>query len=188
MKKCLFSFWVLAGCGVPAAAEYYPPVPMAAIEVLVPVVVSEAPKRGVPVQVETTTTIPAPRVWDGVIPEFYGAGTGCSRDEASVVARRLWDAGGSDDTVVWMLGVMSRESACDSSAHNGNRRTGDDSWGLCQINTLAGWFDPDGLLADVDRYRFATDFALNVEACIRLWEECGRGPWNYSNYYCRSEL
>lgn len=148
--------------------------------------VTSRPTRGVPVQVETTTTIPAPRVWEGPIPAHYGAGSGCSPEEATVIAQSLWDRGADDDTVEWMLGMVSRESICDPAAHNGNRSTGDDSWGLCQINALAGWFSSQGLLSDVDPHRFASDFAYNVDACVRLWVECGRGPWNYGNYYCRA--
>ena len=142
-------------------------------------------ERGSAFQVLSTTTIPEPLPeWDGLIPAVYGAGSGCTRQRASIVAWHVWMAGGSEMTVEWMLAVMSRESTCDPAAHNGDRSTGDDSFGLCQINRLAGWFDDGELLADVDPYRFADDFAYNVEACVRLWAHCGRGPWNYGRYYC----
>ena len=51
------------------------------------------------------------------------------------------------------------------------------------MNVLAGFFDSDGLLAEFDRYRFATDFAHNVDACVTLWTVCGRGPWT-KPYWC----
>jgi len=142
--------------------------------------------RGTAVQVETTiatTTTTLPR-WISSIPEYYGPGSGCSQDEADIIARAFWSRGASDDTVMWALGMISRESTCDSAAHNGNRRTGDDSWGLCQINALAGHFSSNGIVAWYDRFRFAVDFGYNADACAHLWSVCGRGPWNYGDYYC----
>lgn len=136
----------------------------------------------------TTTTIPAPpedtRVWTGSIPEIYGEGSGCSQEEANIIARAMWDQGASDDSVKKMLRIVSRESICDSSAHNGNTRTRDDSWGLCQQNNLSGWFDEGKLLENYDRFAFGDDFALNAESCAVMWAECSVGPWNYGNYYC----
>lgn len=129
----------------------------------------------------TTTTLPE---WTGDIPEEYGEGTGCSREEASIIARAMWDVGASDESVRWMLYVISRESTCDSAAHNGDRSTGDDSWGLCQQNNLSGWFSTGQLLEDYDRFTFADDFALNAESCAVMWAKCGRGPWTKGDYGC----
>lgn len=131
----------------------------------------------------TTTTIPLPE-WTGSIPEVYGEGSGCTQEEASIIARALWERGASDDSVTKMLRIISRESLCDPSAHNGNTRTQDDSWGLCQQNNLSGWFDEGKLLENYDRYSFADDFAYNAESCAVMWAECSVGPWNYGNYYC----
>jgi len=147
--------------------------------------VAAQPVRSVAVQVETTTTIPEPRRWTGDIPAYYGDDTGCTPEQADMVARAFWAHEASDDTILWALTMISRESTCDSAAHNGNRSTGDDSWGLCQINALAGHYDPDGIVAEYDRYRFAIDFEHNANACATLWSVCGRGPWNYGNYYCQ---
>lgn len=149
------------------------------------VTVTTPPRRGTAVQVETTTTIPQPREWLGPLPSFYGGDTGCSRDEASTIARTMWKVGASDSSIEWMLSMISRESLCDPAAHNGNRRTGDDSWGLCQQNVLAGHFDSDGILAGFDRYQFATDFEYNAAACAHMWSICGRGPWTRGDYGCR---
>lgn len=147
--------------------------------------VTAAPVRSTAVQVETTTTIPEPARWTHRIPQAYGEGSGCTPDEATYIAHAMWNVGADNDTVMWMLGVISRESTCDPAAHNGNRNTGDDSYGLCQINRLAGWFNTGQLLDDVDPNRFAWDFGYNAAACARLWAECGRGPWNAGNYYCK---
>ena len=131
----------------------------------------------------TTTTVPLPE-WTGSIPEVYGDGSGCTQEEASIIARALWDRGASDETVTKMLRIISRESLCDPSAHNGNRDTMDDSWGLCQQNNLSGWFNEGKLLENYDRFAFADDFAYNAESCAVMWAECSVGPWNYGNYYC----
>ena len=129
----------------------------------------------------TTTTLP---VWNGEIPAVYGTGSDCTPEEANIVARAMWDRGASDESVLWMLQTISRESICDSSAHNSNRGTGDDSWGLCQQNNMAGWFNEGNLLAGYDRYSFASDFELNARSCALMWSVCGRGPWTYGNYGC----
>ena len=136
----------------------------------------------------TTTTIPAApedtRVWTGSIPEIYGEGSGCTQEEANIIARAMWDQGATDDSVKKMLRIVSRESLCDPSAHNGNTRTRDDSWGLCQQNNLSGWFDEGKLLENYDRFAFADNFAYNAESCALMWSVCSVGPWNYGNYYC----
>lgn len=132
----------------------------------------------------TTTTEPPLRMWEGKIGEAYGEGTGCSVEEASIIAREFWAVGAFDDDVEWALMMISRESLCRSYAHNGDRSTGDDSWGLCQQNRLSGWFNEGKLLEHYDRYEFADNFELNAESCALMWSVCGRGPWNYGNYYC----
>ena len=131
----------------------------------------------------TTSTAPLPE-WTGSIPEVYGEGSGCTQEEASIIARAMWDQGASDDSVKKMLNIVSRESLCDPSAHNGNRNTMDDSWGLCQQNNLSGWFNEGKLLENYDRFAFADDFAYNAESCALMWSVCSVGPWNYGNYYC----
>lgn len=168
----------------PSSVVLVPPTPAADPPAVA--TVTAAPRRSVAVQVETTTTIPEPRRWTGPIPAYYGAGSACTPAQATIVAHHMWHHGASDATVTWMLDTISRESTCDPAAHNGNRRTGDDSWGLCQINALAGHFSPGGIVADYDRHRFAVDFEHNAAACAELWSVCGRGPWNYGNYYCRT--
>lgn len=168
-----------------AEAPVVEAVPVTTTQVIAPVVVQSTPVRGTQVQVMGTlpppTTLPG---WDGPLPAYYGGDTACTRDEASTVARAMWARGASNDTVEWMLKTISRESTCDSAAYNGNRNTGDNSYGLCQINTLAGFFKTGQILADFDYTRFASDFSYNAEACAKLWSVCGRGPWNYGNYYC----
>jgi len=141
--------------------------------------------RGEQVQVNAPPTTIAQREWTGAIPSYYGGTTGCSRTNATLIARAMWDVGANDAQVYRMLNIVSRESGCDSAAHNGNRRTGDDSWGFAQQNARSGWFDPGQLLADYNRFAFATDPALNARAVAAMYARCGFGPWNYGNYYCQ---
>ena len=97
----------------------------------------------------------------------------------------MWDVGANNDQVYRMLNIVSRESGCDSSAYNGNRRTGDDSWGFCQLNSLAGFFRSGGILEDYNRWSFAGNPRHNAEACAALYARCGFGPWVKGDYGCR---
>ena len=143
-------------------------------------------ERGEQVQVNPPPpTVPPRRKWTGAIPSYYGSTTGCSQANATLIAHAMWDAGANDSQVYRMLSIVSRESGCDSSAYNGNRRTGDDSWGFCQLNSLAGFFRSGSILEDYNRWSFAGDPRHNAQACAKLYSVCGFGPWNYGNYYCR---
>lgn len=136
-------------------------------------------------QVQVNPPPPPPRVWTGQLPAYYGRGTACTQANANLIAIAMWDVGANDAQVLRMLKIISRESGCDSSAFNGNRRTGDDSWGFCQINSLAGFFSSGGILEGYNRWAFAGDPRSNAKACAKLYSVCGFGPWNYGNYYCR---
>ena len=172
------------------AAEVVPPLlpasaaPPSTVDVEAATVSASAVRGAQQFEVVTTTTTPLP-VWMGGLPAYYGAGSECTRDEASRVARAMWAEGANDWTVDWMLTIISRESTCDPAAHNDTVATGDDSWGLCQLNARAGFFESDGILAEFDRYRFAVDFDHSAQACARLWAVCGRGPWIRGDYGCR---
>lgn len=135
-------------------------------------------------QVVVNPPPPPPRVWTGNIPVQPG-GKGCSQANANLIARAMWDVGANDSQVRKMLLIVSRESGCDSAAYNGNRRTGDDSWGFAQQNSLAGFWDPGGILENYNRFAFATDPALNARAVAAMYAVCGFHPWNKPNYGCR---
>ena len=125
------------------------------------------------------------RQWAGPRPAYYGAGSECSPGEATEVAHAMWDVGANDAEIERMLGIISRESGCDSGAVNMNSRTKDASHGLCQQNSLASWFKQGQLLGHIDRWAFPNDFSLNAYSCALMWSRCSFGPWNYGNYYCR---
>jgi hypothetical protein len=55
-----------------------------------------------------------------------------------VVGKALYSAGFRGDDLVNMMAIPSRESSYVPGAHNLNPNTGDDSWGLWQINVAPG--------------------------------------------------
>lgn len=142
-------------------------------------------ERGRQVEVNPPPAEPFGRSWAGDIPAYYGGGSGCSRALATLIARAMWDVSANDAQVYRMLNIVSRESGCDSSAYNGNAATGDDSFGLCQLNARAGFFRSGGILSGFDRWAFASDPALNARACAALYARCGFGPWVKGDYGCR---
>ena len=123
--------------------------------------------------------------WSGRIPEHYGRGSGCTRQQAGVVAAEMRSVGANSGEVEKMLGIISRESGCKSSAINMNSRSRDRSHGLCQQNSLASWFDQGQLLGHIDRWAFPNDFRLNAYSCALMWSRCGFLPWQQGNYGCQ---
>ena len=141
--------------------------------------------RGTQVVVNPPPPPPPPTpVWTGNIPVYPG-GRGCGPANANLIANAMWDVGANNAQVTQMLLIVSRESGCDSAAYNGNRKTGDDSWGFCQQNALAGWFKPGQTLAGFNRFNFASDPGLNARSCAAMYARCGFLPWRYGNYGCR---
>ena len=141
--------------------------------------------RGEQVQVNPPPTTITQRTWTGSVPAYYGRGTECTQANANLIARAMWDVGANDQQVYRMLNIVSRESGCDSAAYNGNRRTGDDSWGFCQLNSLAGFFRSGNILEGYNRWSFADDPRHNARACAALYARCGFGPWVKGDYGCR---
>jgi cell wall-associated NlpC family hydrolase len=54
------------------------------------------------------------------------------------IAQAAYSAGFRGQALSWMTAIAMRESGGRTDAYNGNTRTGDNSWGLWQINTLGG--------------------------------------------------
>ena len=141
-------------------------------------------ERGTQVVINPPPPTTVVAAWTGNIPVQPG-GKGCTQANADLIANAMWDVGANDSQVQKMLLIVSRESGCDSSAYNGNRRTGDDSWGFCQQNALAGFFRPGQILASYNRYAFAADPGLNARSCAAMYAACGFHPWNKPYYGCR---
>ena len=149
------------------------------VDVMVPVVV-----RTVGTGTQGAPRAPGGGSWQGSRPAYYGGGTGCSQYMADVVANAMWARGASNNAVTNMLAIISRESGCNSAAFNGNTSTGDQSYGLCQINALAGFFRPGQILSGYSPSAFAGNPEHNAAACAALWARCGFHPWQKGNYGC----
>jgi hypothetical protein len=154
----------------------------------VPKVTSPARATATATRLDPPTPTPPPSsggVWTGPRPAYYGGGSGCSQANANLIANAMWNVGAQNWAVEQMLGIVSRESNCNSAAHNGNRRTGDDSWGFCQLNVLAGFFRSGQILSAYNPYSFAGNPSHNAAACAKLYSVCGFGPWIKGDYGCR---
>jgi hypothetical protein len=182
--RCVLAFIVAsaltAGASFTLRSAYSLPVRWSApvpIDSLQPAVRVDPPTTTTSTTTTTTTTVPPlPQLptWTGPRPAYYGGNTGCSQGNANLIARAMWNVGASDWAVEQMLYIVSRESGCDSSAYNGNRRTGDDSWGFCQLNVLAGFFRSGQILAAYNPYSFAYNPWHNAQACAAYLFSC---PW-----------
>lgn len=137
--------------------------------------------------VTVQTSTPA-GTWQGSRPAHYGPGSECSHYMADTVAHAMWSRGAQDWHVEKMLNVISRESACTTTAYNYSDATKDTSFGLCQINQRAGWFNSGQLLGDFNPHRFAGNPEYNAAACATLWARCGFLPWRYGNYGCQRPI
>jgi hypothetical protein len=131
-----------------------------------------------------TTQATGSGAWQGSRPAYYGGSTGCSQYMADVIANAMWARGADNNAVTNMLAVISRESACSTTAFNGSDATKDTSYGLCQINARAGFFRPGQILAAYSPSAFAGNPEHNAAACAALWARCGFHPWQKGNYGC----
>lgn len=111
-----------------------------------------------------------------------GLGTAMSADQIYQLAR---NTGFPPDMAVKMTAVALRESAGDPTAYNGNSATGDNSYGLWQINMYGalgqsrlqqlGISDPAQLL----------DPAVNAQAAYTIWAGSDQNfntAWGYKDY------
>jgi hypothetical protein len=98
------------------------------------------------------------------------------------IAQGLRNAGFAEDVIPTMTAVTMAESGGNPYAHNPNAGTGDNSYGLLQINMLGGmgperrkWF---GLNNDDQLF----DPATNFKAAKQIYDTQGIGAWGaYTN-------
>ena len=154
------------------------------VDTMVPSVVVVSTQGASKPKPTTTVSVNSGGTWQGGRPAYYGGNSGCSQHMADIIARAMWARGANNNEVSYMLSVISRESGCNSSAFNGNSATGDQSYGLCQINALAGFFRSGQILSGYSPGAFAGNPKYNAEACAALWARCGFHPWQKGNYGC----
>jgi hypothetical protein len=76
------------------------------------------------------------------------------------------------------VSIAGRESGFNTSAHNGNRKTGDDSYGLWQINLLNGGWGPFLQAHGISNPRQAlTTLEGSVAALKAIYGSSGMNPW-----------
>lgn len=97
-----------------------------------------------------------------------------SREEIATLAR---DAGFTGANIDVAVAVALAESGGNPYAHNGDSSTGDDSYGLWQINMI-GSMGPDrrkrfNLSSNADLY----DPETNARVAHSLWKSNGWSPW-----------
>jgi Lysozyme like domain len=97
------------------------------------------------------------------------------------LAQVLYQAGFRGDAIATMIAIAHPESGADPRAYNGNRNTGDNSYGLWQINMIDG-MGPErlrafGLNSNDDLY----DPLTNARAAFKLYQGSG-GFRDWSTY------
>lgn len=109
-------------------------------------------------------------------------GTSGGRLSGEEVARLLYGAGFRGNDLIKMLAISERESGWNPTAHNPNRSTGDNSYGLLQLNTLGNlwsFYEQRGLTSREQ----LLDPLTNVRMAKELFDASKK--WNDGNgfYY-----
>lgn len=85
----------------------------------------------------------------------------------------------------WMTSVAWRESRCQRTAKNFNRRTADQSYGLFQINVLGYLWEESRDRCGLARPEELLDAHTNVACAAALYRVYGYQPWDSGNYFRR---
>lgn len=120
----------------------------------------ESPARGVEPAGKGSTKRYAPRYCDWMIP---------------IMERH--------DLPLWMTAVAHRESRCQAGVHNGDRSTGDDSYGLFQINTLGDLWDEVQGRCGVQAKKSLLEPETNIKCASALYRAYGYKPWDSGKYF-----
>ena len=96
------------------------------------------------------------------------------------IARYALGAGFPRSEAVTAVAVALAESGGDPASHNDNAATGDDSYGLWQINMLGGLGAPRRREFGIARNQELLQPAVNARAAFLVWKDAGRRwlPWS----------
>lgn len=83
----------------------------------------------------------------------------------------------------WMTLVAWRESRCIASVRNLDRSTGDESWGLFQINTLGRLWGEVRSRCGLRSREQLLDQRTNVACASKLFTAYGFRPWHAGRYF-----
>lgn len=100
----------------------------------------------------------------------------------TTVAGYAYGAGFRGADLVTAVAVAQAESGCDPLAHNGNVSTGDNSFGLWQINFLGHLLAPRLRLFHIASPNAAYDPAINARCAYTLYRLAGNGFHDWSTY------
>lgn len=104
------------------------------------------------------------------------------------LAGYLRQAGFSEEMIPTMIGISTAESSLDTKAFNPNVNTGDQSYGLFQINMLGGMGPERRELFGIKSNEELFDPLKNAKAAKAIYDQQGLGAWSvyksgkYSQY------
>jgi len=89
------------------------------------------------------------------------------------------DAGFTEDEWPKVRHIIGRETGdtCDETAHNDNVRTGDDSYGLTQINLIGNLWPARAELCGLSAPTDLLDGPTNLRCARKIYERSGWAPW-----------
>lgn len=87
-----------------------------------------------------------------------------------------------DETVAVATAIAWAESGGNATAHNPNRATGDDSYGLWQINMLGSMGPRRRILFGISSNEKLLDPVTNANAMVKLWLNKGRSFRDWTTY------
>ena len=98
------------------------------------------------------------------------------------IAQGLRNAGFPEDLIPTMTAVTLAESSGNPYAHNPNRNTGDNSYGLLQINMIDGMGPERRAEFGIGSNEALFDPATNFRAAKQIYDQQGIGAWGaYTN-------
>ena len=98
------------------------------------------------------------------------------------IAAGLRQAGFSEDIIPTMTAVTMAESGGNARAHNPNRETGDNSYGLLQVNMIDGMGPERRQQFGIDTDDQLFDPLTNFKAAKQVYDQQGIGAWGaYTN-------
>ncbi len=96
----------------------------------------------------------------------------------AVVVDALRKAGFSEEMIPTMVGIAGAESGFDPKAHNPNAGTGDNSYGLFQINMLGGMGPERREMFGIGDNTELFDPYKNAQAAKKIYDLQGLGAWS----------
>ena len=94
------------------------------------------------------------------------------------IAKHLRNAGFSEDQIPTMVGIAGAESTNNPFAHNPNAGTGDNSYGLFQINMLGDMGPERRAQFGIKSNEALFDPATNARAAKTIYDQQGLGAWS----------